>query len=310
MRELFRMDRQNYNPEGKIYERPSARGIIVKDGKVLLNHSGKFGCYEFPGGGLEEGETPEQAMVREVAEETGYVVKPESIAEFGIVIRRQQDSRDPDGIFEQKNYYYLCEVAEETVPRKPDGHEVEEEVFPVWVDALATPAHRNRIAYGRLGEPFIERERRVMEMADEELRRRAYTRNEETAIRALGEDDYPGMLRFVKETLGTAQTEGESGIGVHKLEFGYSRFEHTKRVLGWAKRLYDATPDKTGLRYADLMIATVFHDVGRGSPRAPAVITRRPACRSPGTGFWQTDTARNGRNTLPAWSAPTPTNGA
>lgn len=38
MRELFRMDRQNYNPEGNVYRRPSARAVILKDGKVLLNY--------------------------------------------------------------------------------------------------------------------------------------------------------------------------------------------------------------------------------------------------------------------------------
>ena len=101
MRELFRMDRQNYNPEGKVYRRPSARAVILKDGKVLLNYVKKFDCYEFPGGGIESGETPEQAVCREVAEETGRIVIPESVREFGIVIRRQQDSNDPDGIFEQ-----------------------------------------------------------------------------------------------------------------------------------------------------------------------------------------------------------------
>ena len=86
MRELFQMDRQDYNPEGKVYERPSARAIILKDGKVLLNHIAKYDCYEFPGGGIEAGETPEQAMQREVAEETGRIVVPDSIREFGIVI--------------------------------------------------------------------------------------------------------------------------------------------------------------------------------------------------------------------------------
>ena len=99
MRELFRMDRQNYNPEGKVYRRPSARAIILKDGKVLLNYVSKYNCYEFPGGGIEAGETPECAVQREVAEETGRIVVPESVREFGIVIRRQQDSSDPDGIF-------------------------------------------------------------------------------------------------------------------------------------------------------------------------------------------------------------------
>lgn len=263
MKELFRMDRQNYNPEGKVYRRPSARAIILKDGKVLLNYLSKYNCYEFPGGGIEAGETPECAVQREVAEETGRIVVPESVREFGIVIRRQQDSNDPDGIFEQENYYYLCDVTDECVPRKPDEHEIRDGAEPVWAETLAIPVHRNRRAFERYGEPFIQRELRVMDLADKELRKQSWEKTEEAAIRSLGSADYRGMLSFVEHTLEETRTEGEKEIGMHKLEFGYSRYEHTKRVLGWAKRLYDATADKTGLRYEDLLIATIFHDVGR-----------------------------------------------
>ena len=188
MRELFRMDRQNYNPDGKVYTRPSARAIIVKDGKVLLNYIAKHECYEFPGGGIEAGETPEQAMIREVAEETGHVVIPETIREFG-------------SIFEQRNYYYSCEVTDEIVPRKPDEHEVKEGAEPVWVEMLAIPIHRTKKAFRRVGEAFMERESRVMEIADAELRRRSYEKTEENAIAALGDADYKGMLQFVKDTL-------------------------------------------------------------------------------------------------------------
>ncbi len=262
MRELFRMDRKNYNPDGAVYRRPSARAVILKEGKVLLNYIARHDCYEFPGGGIEAGESPEQALIREVAEETGRVVLPGSVREYGIVIRRQQDSKDPDGIFEQENYYFRCEITDETVPRKPDEHEIEDGAEPVWVDSLALPIHRNRRAFERIGEPFIEREMRVMDRVDEDLRKQCYEAAEKDAVRALGNADYAGMLAFVEQTLAEMQTE--TAKGAHKMEFGYTRYEHTKRVVGWTKRLYDATPDKTGLRYEELMIAAIFHDVGRG----------------------------------------------
>jgi len=264
MKELFRMERQDYNPEGKVYTRPSARGIIARDGKILLNYIARYDCYEFPGGGLEPGETPEEALIREIAEETGRVVIPETVEEFGVVVKKQRDSMDPDGIFEQMNYYFFCEVTGETVPRKPDEHELLDGAEPVWVDSLYAPIRRNKKAFARVGEVCIDRERRVMDLADEELRRRNFQKAEENAIRSLGDADYEGMLRYVERTLRDKRTEREGSPEAFKIGFGYSRFEHTKRVLGWAKRLYDRTADKTGLRYEDLMIATIFHDVGRG----------------------------------------------
>lgn len=47
-------------------------GIIIKDGKVLLTQrcEEKYdGKWEFPGGKVEEGETPENALIREIKEE-------------------------------------------------------------------------------------------------------------------------------------------------------------------------------------------------------------------------------------------------
>ena len=262
---LFDMDAQDYDPSGKVYERPTARAIIVKDGRVLLNHVAAYGFYEVPGGGIEAGEAPEAAVIREVAEETGREVIPESMEPFGMVTRRQRDSHDPGGIFEQRSYYYFCEVTGATVPRRPDAHEIEDGASPVWVESLSMPVRINRRALQRHKIPHIEREMRVMDMADEALRRRDYVKAEQAAIASLGDDDYAGMLAFVRQTLEGSSPEGQGDTVMNKLEFGYSRYEHTKRVLGWAKRLYDMTADKTGLRYGDMMIATVFHDVGRAA---------------------------------------------
>jgi 8-oxo-dGTP diphosphatase len=52
-----------------------AVGVIIRDGRVLiarrLEHTHQGGLLEFPGGKVEPGETVQQALVREIAEETG-----------------------------------------------------------------------------------------------------------------------------------------------------------------------------------------------------------------------------------------------
>lgn len=58
----------------------SIAGIIERDGKLLIGHrlpKGEMGNrWEFPGGKVDEGETPEMAIVREFREEMGIDVVP------------------------------------------------------------------------------------------------------------------------------------------------------------------------------------------------------------------------------------------
>lgn len=62
-----------------VTERTRAAAVIVRDGRVLMVHeqarrSGGGEWWTLPGGGIQPGETPEQAVRREVFEETGLVV--------------------------------------------------------------------------------------------------------------------------------------------------------------------------------------------------------------------------------------------
>ncbi|MGA9659235.1 MAG: 8-oxo-dGTP diphosphatase MutT [Asticcacaulis sp.] len=63
-----------------------AAALVDSDGRVLIAQrpEGKqlAGLWEFPGGKVEPGETPENALIRELEEELGIVVKQACLAPF------------------------------------------------------------------------------------------------------------------------------------------------------------------------------------------------------------------------------------
>ncbi len=48
----------------------SVKGVVIRRGRVLVLRNER-GEWELPGGRLDDGETPEEALVREMREETG-----------------------------------------------------------------------------------------------------------------------------------------------------------------------------------------------------------------------------------------------
>ncbi len=100
MRILFEIDKKDYVPDGSVFSRPSARAVIIKNGKIAMVYSKKYNYYKFPGGGIEADECIKDALIREISEETGLCVIRDSIREYGQVHRIQKGTKED---IEQQN---------------------------------------------------------------------------------------------------------------------------------------------------------------------------------------------------------------
>ena len=168
MRLLFEMDKKDYGKCTHSFVRNSARSIIIINKKVAMIHSLKYDYYKFPGGGIEDGENPIDAMIRETREESGLVVKPETIKEYGYVHRIQKSDSDETECFVQDNYYYLCEVEEGVVSQDLDEYE-SEETFTLEFVVPETAIKRNRnVAETPYNQIMFEREARILELLIDE----------------------------------------------------------------------------------------------------------------------------------------------
>ena len=86
-------------PDARSYpERPylAVSAAIVRDGKILVVRRARapaHGLYTLPGGVVEIGETLDEAVTREVREETGMTIEPVALAGFRETIVRDQQNR-------------------------------------------------------------------------------------------------------------------------------------------------------------------------------------------------------------------------
>ena len=115
--------------------------VLIQDGKVALieRHRAGLDYFVFPGGGVDEGESPEQAAVREAMEELGVeitVKQKVSEIQFG------QKSRQVYFLAEQIGGEFGTGSGEEYTDADPNNPE-EGVYIPVWMPIEELPFHQD-----------------------------------------------------------------------------------------------------------------------------------------------------------------------
>lgn len=104
--------RSNKLPQKKV------RAILIrKDGKIAVMHEARSGLYALPGGGLEDGEDAQAALVREIFEETGCSC--DTIEPLGIVSENRFHADST-----RLSYFFVVHTSEENAT----PHFTEEEI--------------------------------------------------------------------------------------------------------------------------------------------------------------------------------------
>ncbi len=114
-------------PDGKIIDEyfvvelptTACAVAITEDGEVLMvkqyRHPVKEVILEIPGGFVDENETPEQAIKRELKEETGY--------EFSSIINVGKIAANP-GVLDNFTFLFLAQGGKKTGAQKLDKNEI------------------------------------------------------------------------------------------------------------------------------------------------------------------------------------------
>ena len=118
--------------------RVAANAVVVRDDTVLLiefdDASGRH--FNFPGGGVEVGETLEQAVRREVMEEACLDITPERL----LLVVESVGARNSNLIrgervpWNEVRFFFLCTTAvgvEPQLPERPDEHEIGVRWMPI-----------------------------------------------------------------------------------------------------------------------------------------------------------------------------------
>lgn len=102
-------------------QRPAAYAVVVREGEVLLSRVTGLGVWTLPGGGIDHGEHPDDAVRRETVEETGLQLAAARLLD---VDSRHFTGHSPDRVLEDFHGVRILYLGEVTDRGEPQVQEI------------------------------------------------------------------------------------------------------------------------------------------------------------------------------------------
>jgi len=131
----------SFDSEGSAQFRIGVYAVIFNEEGVLLAHRRDIDWWNLPGGGMEAGETVDEAIIREVREETGLKVRVEQLV--GVYSKPQK---------QEVVLTFRCAVIGGTLCETEESRECRY-FLPSALPANTLPKHRQRIEDALLHRP-------------------------------------------------------------------------------------------------------------------------------------------------------------
>ena len=126
---IFHKD--NLKLDGTSIKRKAVRAVILKDKMLFMVYLNATNEYKFPGGGVNIDETIEEALIREVKEETGASVKRIG-NRIGQITEYNREENDYIDYFKMVSDYYEVEIEDTLQEQKLDEYEKNLGFIPKW----------------------------------------------------------------------------------------------------------------------------------------------------------------------------------
>ncbi len=145
----------------RTHHREAVRALVVDDdGRYLLLAEARSQGLKFPGGGVLAGEGDEDALARELREETGYELA--SLGPLVVVVDERRPGIEPDVVLVMQSRYYRVTLG------RPGATALEADEVALGLEAVRLPLDEALVRQRRSIEddprPWAHRELAVLEL--------------------------------------------------------------------------------------------------------------------------------------------------